>query len=179
MRNEAPKPAPTLYTLGHSRHALGDFIALLEKHGIVLVVDVRGQPYSRYNPQYNRERLERSLRAKGIDYAWRGEHLSGRPKQPEFYAANGEVLWDRLAESPALLAALDELREECCARRLALVCAEEDPNRCHRRFLLTPPLIARGIEVLHVRGDGHLQDERSVRAGEESPEAARQQGLFD
>jgi uncharacterized protein (DUF488 family) len=179
VREEAAKHAPVLYTLGHSRHALGNFIALLEKHAIVLVVDVRGQPYSRYNPQFNRESLEQSLRAKGIDYTWRGEHLSGRPKQPEFYAANGEVLWERLAESPALLTALDELREECCARRLALVCAEEDPNRCHRRFLLTPPLITRGIEVLHVRGDGRLEDERSIRAGEKRSEATRQRDLFD
>jgi len=179
VRNEATKHAPTLYTLGHSRHALGDFIALLEKHAITLVVDVRGQPYSRYNPQFNREPLEQSLRAKGIDYAWRGDHLSGRPRQAEFYAANGEVLWERLAKSPALLNALDELGEECRARRLALVCAEEDPNRCHRRFLLTPQLITRGIEVLHVRGDGRLEDERSIRAGEKDSEATRQQDLFD
>lgn len=159
---------PVIYSIGHSRHSVETFLDLLRKHRIDLVVDVRGQPWSRYNPQYNRERLRASLETGGIGYSWRGEHLSGRPKEREFYGPNGEVLWDKLRHWPALNRALDELRKDLAAKRIAMMCAEEDPNRCHRRFLLTPPLLERGASVEHIRGDGRLENEETLKA-EEGP----------
>lgn len=172
-------PIPTFYTIGHSRHRIEDLIALLEKHAIGRVVDVRGQPYSRHNPQFNRERFRKSLQASGIDYVWRGDHLSGRPKGQEYYGAKGEVLWERLGESAALRGALDDLSEEACPHKTALLCAEEDPNRCHRRFLLTPQLVKRGIEVLHIRGDGRLEAEKTIQEREATAETSRQGDLFE
>ena len=47
----------SLYTIGHSRHTIDTFIDLAENFGISLFIDVRGQPYSRFNPQYNRAQL--------------------------------------------------------------------------------------------------------------------------
>ncbi len=172
------KRRATLYTLGHSRHTIEVFIALLKQHRIKRVVDVRGQPYSRYNPQFNRERLAGSLNAKEIDYTWSGEHLSGRPRERRFYAASGEVLWDKLAAKPELQDALDALAADARLHRLVLVCAEENPMRCHRRFLLTPPLSRRGVKVLHLRGDGRVEPESELFEGEAALEASGQQDLF-
>lgn len=157
--------APVIYSIGHSRHPLETFLALLRQHRIETIVDVRGQPWSRHNPQYNRETLEASLAAAGIAYSWRGDYLSGRPKGKDFYGPNGEVLWQTLREWPAMHRALDKLVKDTAARRIAMMCAEEDPKRCHRRFLLTPPLLARGATVQHIRGDGRLEDEAALRAG--------------
>ena len=46
---------PTIHTLGHSTHPVEAFLALLARHRLARLVDVRGQPYSRFHPQYNRE----------------------------------------------------------------------------------------------------------------------------
>ncbi len=168
----------TLYTLGHSRHAIEAFVDLAGRHGVTLIVDVRGQPYSRFNPQYNRERFKDALAGHGIDYLWFGDRLSGRPKEPEFHGPDGKVLWDKLRQWPALHEALDEVFEHAARGRAALVCAEEDPMRCHRRFLLTPPLAERGARVLHIRGDGRLQPEEELQESEASA-GGGQLNLFD
>lgn len=170
--------AASIYTIGHSRHSIDAFIFLLKQNRIERVVDVRGQPYSRHNPQFNREPFSRCLAAEGIDYAWSGEHLSGRPGEARFYGPGGEVLWDKLMTKPELHAALDSLAEAAQACRIALVCAEEDPNRCHRRFLLTPPLANRHLVVLHLRGDGRVQPESELLAREDAAEVSRQRDLF-
>ena len=47
-----------LYTIGHSNHSIDRFIQLLDENGIMILVDVRSAPYSRYNPQFNKEDLQ-------------------------------------------------------------------------------------------------------------------------
>lgn len=168
----------TIYTIGHSRHSIDAFVALLKRSRIDQVADVRGQPYSRRNPQFNRERLAAWLQAEGIDYTWSGRHLSGRPADRQFYAAGGEVRWDKLAASPEFRSALDSLAGTARSCRLALLCAEEDPSRCHRRFLLTPPLLRRGLEVLHLRGDGRVEPESLYLERQAARQAERQRDLF-
>ncbi len=178
LEMESRKPA-ILYTVGHSRHPMDAFIALLKQNQIERVVDVRGQPYSRHNSQFNREPLAGCLEAAGIDYTWNGKHLSGRPHEARYYGPRGEVLWDKLRTRPEFHAALDLLAAEAQSRRLALVCAEEDPMRCHRRFLLTPPLSQRGLEVLHLRGDGRTEPESVLLERESEAKTCRQQDLFE
>ena len=168
----------SLYTIGHSRHAIDTFIDLAENFGISLFIDVRGQPYSRFNPQYNRERFRDALAEHGIDYSWLGDRLSGRPTEAKFYGVDGKVLWHELSRWPALHEGLTEVLERAASERLALVCAEEDPMRCHRRFLLTPPLTERGARVLHIRGDSRLQSEEEMRGTEELAANRAQLNLF-
>lgn len=169
----------SLYTIGHSRHTIDAFIDLARRHGISLIVDVRGQPYSRFNPQYNRERFRDALAEHGIDYSWLGDRLSGRPTKAEFYGTDGKVMWDELSRWPALHEGLAKVLGRAASERLALVCAEEDPMRCHRRFLLTPPLAELGARVLHIRGDGSLQTEEELPGADELAAVSGQFNLFD
>ena len=169
----------SIYTIGHSRHSIDAFIALLKQIHIECVVDVRGQPYSRHNPQFNRELFAGCLRAEGIGYTWSGKHLSGRPREARFYGPRGEVLWGKLMAIPEFHAALDLIAAEAQSRRLALVCAEEDPTRCHRRFLLAPPLAKRGLEILHLRGDGRTESESVLLKRQAKAQACGQQELFE
>ena len=169
----------TIHTLGHSRHAIEAFVQLAKRHGVAMIVDVRGQPYSRYNPQYNRERFSASLSDGGIEYLWYGDRLSGRPTAPELRGPDGEVLWDKVRQWPALHDGLAEVLERAAGTRLALVCAEEDPMRCHRRFLLTPPLAERGADIVHIRGDGRLETEDELREKESADTDGGQLSLFD
>ena len=52
-----------LFTIGHSNHTEEKFLGLLREHDIDVLVDVRSQPLSRYNPQFNSNNLKRVLAA--------------------------------------------------------------------------------------------------------------------
>ena len=75
----------TIYTVGHSSHPIEAFVDLLRQHGIERLVDVRSQPYSRWNPQFNRETLATALAEAQIDYIDLGHSLGGRPEQRDLY----------------------------------------------------------------------------------------------
>ena len=66
-----------IFTVGHSNHSGGYFLSLLKKHNIAFVVDVRSAPYSRFNPQFNKDDLKASLKSNGITYAFFGKDLGG------------------------------------------------------------------------------------------------------
>src|SRR5581483_10573171 len=75
--------SPMIYTIGHSNHPIEHFAGLLQQHGIQALADVRSNPYSRFNPQFNREKLQASLAATGgIRYVFLGEELGARTKDP-------------------------------------------------------------------------------------------------
>jgi uncharacterized protein (DUF488 family) len=152
----------TVYTIGHSRHRWEHFLALLKQHRIARVVDARSRPFSRFNPHFNRERLRGALAEAGIAYDWRGEALGGRPDDLRFLREGGALDLDALWRWPPLVADLETVAARASDERQALLCAEENPLQCHRRFLLTPPLVNRGIEVLHIRGDGRLEPEKEL-----------------
>ena len=65
-------------TVGHSNHTLDEFIALLRRHGITAVADVRSTPYSRLNPTFNRKAIESELKTRGIAYIFLGRELGAR-----------------------------------------------------------------------------------------------------
>ena len=66
-----------VFTVGHSTHPFDRFVALLTQHGVTTVADVRSAPFSRFNPQFNKDVLEENLRARGLDMCfWTG---TGRP----------------------------------------------------------------------------------------------------
>jgi len=73
---------PTLYTIGHSNHPIAEFLRLLTANGITAVADVRSQPFSRRNPQFNKDRLAASLAQHNIAYVHLGKELGARSESP-------------------------------------------------------------------------------------------------
>src|SRR3954464_9466995 len=71
-----------LFSVGHSHHDSVCFLALLRAAGGTAVADVRSQPFSQRQPQFNRPELARLLEEAGIAYAFLGHLLGGRPQQP-------------------------------------------------------------------------------------------------
>lgn len=143
--------SPRLWTIGHSAHSAEYLIELLEGQGIARVVDVRSVPYSRRHPQHGRERMEAILAARGIDYRWAGEALGGRQDHDE--ARAGEPFRKALAH-------LARLAEEMPT---AILCAEEDPRRCHRLHLVCAGWAARyGDRIYHIRKGGRVESHREV-----------------
>ena len=147
----------TVFTVGHSNHSPEAFIALLKKHGVHEVVDVRSSPYSRYTAQFNLEFLRRALEEAGIGYVFLGTELGGRPADQSCYDADGRVLYERIANTDVFEDGLARLIRNADERRIALMCAEKEPLDCHRTLLVARALMERGVDVQHILADGSLE----------------------
>ena len=147
----------TIYTIGHSRHGAEHFAALLRAHQIALLADVRSHPASKWAPQFGKAALARMLGAHAIETVFLGRELGGRPAGAEYYGPEGVLDTARRAEAPDFVAGLARLVELTGAHKTVILCAEEDPARCHRRLLVTPALRRAGLAVVHIRGDGRLE----------------------
>lgn len=154
----------TIYTVGHSNHAAEHLVGLLLQHGITVLADVRSRPYSRWAPHFQKAALSRSLEAAGIEYVFLGQELGGRPDGGEFYGADGKVDYARRAQAADFQAGIEQLIGLARNRSAAILCAEEDPARCHRRLLVAPALRRKDIAVVHIRGDGRVQPDEELRA---------------
>ena len=155
MTEEQAPDRAQIYSIGHSDHTIEAFLELLRGQEIVVVADVRSQPYSRWAPQFNRENLARDLEAAGIRYVFMGDSLGGRPADPAFYDADQERPdYERLAQSPAYQAGIEQLVELAEAQRVVMMCSEGDYQKCHRAMLITPTLLKRRARVLHICRDG-------------------------
>jgi uncharacterized protein (DUF488 family) len=149
--------AETIFTIGHSTHTQEYFIGLLLRHGITALCDVRSKPYSRMNPQFNREELKKSLQEGGITYVFLGKELGARSEDPTCYE-NGKVQYDRLAHTDLFRVGLDRVQKGMKDYRIALMCAEKEPLECHRTILVARHLAALGLDVQHIHADGRLED---------------------
>ena len=146
-----------IYTIGHSNHPIERFIALLQPHGIDALADVRSTPYSRFNPQFNREKLQTSLATAGIRYVFLGEELGARTKDPSCYDDTGRVSYARLAQSEPFRRGLERLLTGMRDHRIAIMCAEREPLECHRTILVSRELEKLGVPVTHILADDSLE----------------------
>ena len=159
----------TVFTIGHSNQPAAAFITLVANRSIEVVVDVRSKPYSRFH-HFNREPLAERLRSVGIDYLHLGDQLGGHPDPHEFYVG-GRVAYERVAAQPGFRRGIGQVVDESAEHCVVLMCTEEDPAMCHRHPLLARMLVERGIEVLHLRRDGSVQDATTM-ANQTSPQLA-------
>ncbi len=150
-----------LFTIGHSAHTVEAFAALLKRHDINALCDVRSSPYSRYAPQFNRESLKQEVLKRGIAYIYLGAELGPRSTDLSCYE-NGKVQYARLAEKEIFQRGLARLRNGMETYRIALVCAEKDPLTCHRTILICRNLRGENICIRHILEDGSLEDNRDA-----------------
>jgi len=139
---------------GHSNHEQAEFLALLRRHSVTLVADVRSAPYSHHAPQFNREMLAAAVERAGMEYVYLGRELGGKPEPP--------VPLERIAKSPEFIRGVERLAGLAAERQVAIICGEENPARCHRRLLIAPVLGRLGVEMRHVRADGRVQSDDEV-----------------
>ncbi len=151
-----------LFTVGHSNLEFDQFVGLLSNLQVQLLADVRTAPHSARFPQFSQPVLQRMLEAKGIGYLFLGEELGGRPDDPDAYRRDGVVDYRARRKSYAFGAGLERLLAELERRRIALMCAEEDPLECHRFLMICPELVRADIRPLHVRGDGRIETQEAA-----------------
>jgi uncharacterized protein (DUF488 family) len=142
--------SPIALTIGHSTRSLDEFIALLGAHGVSLIVDVRTVPRSRHNPQFNKDALPGSLKEAGIGYV----HLPGLGGLRHAKADSLNIGWRNASfrgyadymQTPEFEQQIENLIELVKGHRIALMCAEAVPWRCHRS-LIGDALTVRGIRT--------------------------------
>ncbi len=164
MCSTSASPAGTLWTIGHSNHPLEAFLDLLAQHHIELLVDVRSSPYSGYASQFNREAISPALRQRAVAYRFLGDRLGGRTDDPRYYDEQGPRPLRPTCRVGRLPPGDRAVAREIARGRVAILCGEEDPTDCHRRLLVGRVRGQRGVQVVHIRGDGRLQTEGEVAA---------------
>jgi uncharacterized protein (DUF488 family) len=146
-----------IYTIGHSNHPIDRFIALLQQHGVDALADVRSTPYSRFNPQFRKERLQAALADAGIRYVFLGDELGARSKDPTCYDESGRVTYTKLASTDLFRQGLARLLAGMQNHRIAIMCAEREPLECHRTILVARALERAGVPITHILSDGTLE----------------------
>lgn len=167
----------SLHTIGHSTHPVADLIALLATHGIEVVCDVRSSPYSRYNPQYNRENLIPELKTAGIKYVFLGKELGPRTDDSACYE-DGKVSYRLLAQTPLFQEGLNRLRDGVKRYRVALLCAEKDPIVCHRTILVCRELRTE-VDIRHILENGAIEPQADLEARLLQLHKLNQMNLFE
>ena len=150
-------------TVGHSTRPIDEFVALLVAHGVTQLVDVRTVPRSRHNPQFNGDALAASLEGAGIGYV-HAPGLGGfRRAAPDSPNAGWRNLSFRgyadYMQSPEFAENLFGLIELARQDRVALMCAEAVPWRCHRS-LIADALVVHGVETCEIASATRLQAHR-------------------
>jgi uncharacterized protein (DUF488 family) len=145
-----------VFTVGHSTQTVERFIGLLKQHGITAVADVRSRPFSRMNPQFNREDLKKKLRESHIKYVFLGRELGARSEDQSCYC-NGQVQFDLLARTDLFKEGIERVKEGNLEFRIALMCAEKEPLDCHRTILVARELANAGIPVVHILYNGQTE----------------------
>jgi len=138
-----------IWTIGTSTRSIEEFIEILKKYEIELLVDIRRFPTSRFD-HFKKENLERYLEGEGIKYVHL-EELGG-------YRRGG---YEKYMESDNFKKGLEKLLELAKGGRTAIMCAELLFFRCHRRYL-SDKLVELGNNVTHII-DGKRTYEHRIR----------------
>ncbi len=162
-----PRDKPQVFTIGHSTRKFSEFVKILEAYEIEEVVDVRTIPRSRANPQFNEKRLAAGLKRHRIRYM----HMKGlgglrRPSKDSvntyWYNASFRGFADYM-QTKEFRDNINALMKAAKSRRLALMCAEAVPWRCHRS-LIADALTVRGIMVKHIFSATNAKDHELTKS---------------
>lgn len=153
--------ALTLYTAGHGNRRLEELIALLKEAGVDTLVDVRAQPRSRRNPQFNEETLRAACEDAGMIYHWAGRQLGGlrdaRPDSPHIALDENRRGFADHMDTDAFKKGAVQLQNLAAKGVGVILCAESDPAHCHRA-LIADYLVLQGVCVLHLIAPGDIRE---------------------
>jgi len=165
-----------LFTVGHSNHPTGQFLALLARHEIEAVADVRSRPFSRFVPQYTKRALGDILAGEGIDYLFLGEQLGGKPRRDDVGLARLD--YATRIRTPAFQDGIAQLLEVTQRQRVALLCRERDPLDCHRLHLICRYLAPQALDIRHILPDGSIEPQAETERRLLARGLGPQLGLF-
>lgn len=151
----------TLYAIGHGNRKIEELITLLKEAGVDTLVDVRAQPRSRHNPQFNDDALRLACENAGIVYHWAGRQLGGmratRPDSPHRALEEGLRGFADHMDTDVFQKGASQLQQLAARGVCAMLCAERDPAHCHRS-LIADYLTLQGARVVHLIAPGETRE---------------------
>src|ERR1039458_10065985 len=139
-----------IYSIGHGSKKIEDFLKELNSFQISYLIDIRSSPYSKFNPQFNREMLKHELEKANITYVYLGDSLGGLPNDRSCYV-DGKVDYDIIKEKTFFKEGLERLiiaNEKDI--KIAVMCSETKPEECHRSKLIGQELLKHNISMQHI-----------------------------
>lgn len=142
-----------IYTIGHSTRSMTDFISMLKRYDIEVLVDIRSDPGSRYVPHFNKEQMEVWLPIQYMHLPELGGH-----KKPLAHISNTFVDGWRLDAFRNYAKytlvnryelGIEKLLSVASTAKICYMCSEAKYWGCHR-LLVSNTLASRGINVLHI-----------------------------
>ncbi len=153
----------SILTIGHGNKSLESFFELLNKYEVSYLIDVRTNPFSKYNPHFNRKELEISSLDFGIRYLFLGDDLGGKPKDRTCYDSDGHVLYSKVMRKDFFIRSADRLvTANDKGIKVACMCSESNPCDCHRTKMIGEYLYTKGIEMHHIDKTGKLKTQTEV-----------------
>lgn len=166
MINRKVRVSMDIFTIGHSNYSIERLLDMLKFHNINCVVDIRGTPYSKYNVQYNKETISRTLTINGYIYIYMGKEFAAQREDKSLYTKEGYADFEKVIYDKDFLNGIERLKVGCSkGYRIVLMGAKQDPISCHRCILLGRALREHGFNVKHILDDYTLayQDELEKR----------------
>jgi len=114
-----------IFTIGHSNRKIEEFLRLLKKNGIEVLIDVRRFPSSKKFPWFNKENLSEILKKENIEYI-HFEKLGGFRKEG----------YENYSKTKEFEDAVKEVLEIARNKTVCIMCAEKFYWKCHRRFII-------------------------------------------
>ena len=164
-RNRTPdSTGPALFTIGCSNGSLDELLAEIRRFGINALADVRSTPYSAYTPQFNRENLAEACRKEGVAYVYLGDEFGAMRTKSETMIdgtvsapiTDGIVDFTKVRQTEAFRRGVERVsRGLAKGLRIALMCTELEPEKCHRAVMVSPAFADR-LPIGHVTRGGEV-----------------------
>jgi uncharacterized protein (DUF488 family) len=146
----------TIFTIGYGNRSIQTFIHLLKKYEIEILIDIRTSPFSRFNPDYRIQKFEVHLIKNEIRYLFLGKELGGKPTDLSCYI-NQQIDYDSIKTKQFFRDGIEEVKALYAAGfRVAMMCAEQSPLDCHRKWLVGDYLESTGLPVCHIDKTGDI-----------------------
>lgn len=148
-----------IYTIGYGNRSIQTFVQLLQKYEIQILIDVRTNPFSRFNSDFRSKKLELHLINNNIRYLFLGYELGGKPSDLDCYT-NDEVDYQKIQSKTFFTDGINEvinISKE--GLKIALMCSEQSPLHCHRKLLIGDYLQAKNFDIRHIDKDGTILNE--------------------
>lgn len=121
-----------IYSIWHSTRTIEEFLFEINSVEFAYLIDVRSSPYSRFVPQYNKNRLQDLFWSKYI-FMW-------------------DSLWwmDDDISFEKFMFWIEKLSNLTKDHVVVFFCSEKDYKKCHRFYKITPELEIRWFKVIHL-----------------------------
>lgn len=153
----------TIYTIGYSGFRIEEFINVLQKMSINIVIDVRSTPVSKYYADYNRDNLNKLLSNSNIVYRNYAEEFGARQEESFFYSKEGYLDFTKFTNSNQFREGFEKIKKAIEANyKIILLCAEKKPNSCHRAIMISREFSKENFNVVHIMPNGILISQNDI-----------------